>query len=180
MEVAMGLIRKTCSVATLGFVSFRSKKERLRRAERSLGDAQHDLDRERSARETLERRIAAAEDRVKRATADASQAARQLEKVKRKKKAERGKRRRRVVSDMLAAAEPAVRTGAHVARDASAEAGRAGRRARTAASRSARKAHRRAQRSLKQAAESTKGAVGPVADRVTDRVGEVFEQVARH
>ena len=57
----MGLVRKTFSVATLGAVSFRSKKERLRRAERALRDAEQDLERERSARETAERRIAAAE-----------------------------------------------------------------------------------------------------------------------
>src|SRR5687768_11080708 len=36
----MGLIRKTVSVGTLGLVSFRSKKEKLRRAEFSQHDAE--------------------------------------------------------------------------------------------------------------------------------------------
>ena len=86
-EVTMGLVRKTLSVATLGAVSFRSKKEKLRRAERALRDAEGDLARERSTRETAERRIGAAEERVKHATAQASHAATRLEKVKRKQKA---------------------------------------------------------------------------------------------
>ena len=75
-EVTMGLVRKTLSVATLGAVSFRGKKERLRRADRALRDAEQDLARERSARETAERRIGAAEERVKHATTEASHAAR--------------------------------------------------------------------------------------------------------
>ena len=83
-EVTMGLVRKTLSVATLGAVSFRGKKEKLRRAERALRDAEQDLARERSARETAERRIGAAEERVKQATAEASHAAKRLEKVERK------------------------------------------------------------------------------------------------
>jgi hypothetical protein len=180
----MGLVRKTFSVATLGVVSFRSKKEKLRRAERSRCDAERDLERERSARETAERRIAAAEERVKHATGEASRAARRLEKVKKKEKAERGRRRRRALGGMLAAAEPSVRSGTHAARDASVDAGRAGRRAgrraRKAASRAARGAQKQAQRSLKRAAKSTKDVVTPVADRITERVGEAFDQVSGH
>ena len=125
----MGLVRKTFSVATLGAVSFRSKKERLRRAERALRDAEQDLERERSARETAERRIAAAEERVKHATGEASHAARRLEKVKQKQKAERGKRRGRVLGGMVAAAEPLVRSRAQAARDVTADAGHKTRRA---------------------------------------------------
>ena len=120
----MGLVRKTFSVATLGVVSFRSKKEKLRRAERSRRDAEIDLQRERSARESAERRIAAAEERVKHATGEASQAARRLEKVKRKQKAERGRRRERALGGVLAAAEPLVRSRAQAARDVTADAGR--------------------------------------------------------
>ena len=40
----MGMIRKTMSIGTLGLVSFRSKKERLARAEAALNDTQSALE----------------------------------------------------------------------------------------------------------------------------------------
>ena len=71
----MGVIRKTLSVGTLGLVSFRSKKERLRRAERSQHHAEASLLEEQAARIAAEARITAAEKRVKQASADAAHAA---------------------------------------------------------------------------------------------------------
>ena len=55
----MGLIRKTMSVGTLGIVSFRSKKERLQRAERSQQGAEEALEREHAARLSAEVRTIA-------------------------------------------------------------------------------------------------------------------------
>src|SRR5258708_16545266 len=75
----MGLIRKTLSVSTLGVVSFRSKKERLRRAERSQRDAEASLHSEHAARVAAEGRITRAEKRVKQASAEAEPAAKRLE-----------------------------------------------------------------------------------------------------
>jgi hypothetical protein len=71
MEAAVGLVRKTLSVATLGSVSFRSKKEKLQRAERSCRDAESALEREHMGRVAAEGRIVAAEKRMKRARAGA-------------------------------------------------------------------------------------------------------------
>ena len=50
----MGLVRKTLSVGTLGVVSFRSKKEKLRRAERAREEAELALEAEHDARENAE------------------------------------------------------------------------------------------------------------------------------
>jgi hypothetical protein len=61
----MGLIRKTISISTLGIVPFRSKKERLRRAERACSDANRELAAEQAAREAVEGRVSAAEKRAK-------------------------------------------------------------------------------------------------------------------
>jgi hypothetical protein len=77
-KAAMGLVRKTLSVGTLGLVSFRSKKEKLRRADRARFEAEEALERETNAREAAEVRIAAAEKRVKQATADAARTESQL------------------------------------------------------------------------------------------------------
>ena len=61
----MGPIRKTMSVTTFGIVPFRSKKEKLRKAERARDEAERELAREQAARSTAESRIAAAEKRVR-------------------------------------------------------------------------------------------------------------------
>ncbi len=172
----MGLIRKTFSVATLGVVSFRSKKEELRRAERARRCAEKALERERSARESAQRRIATAEDRLKHATGEATRAARRLEKIDKKNRPERGRRTAGAIESIVGAAEPLVHSGAHAAHDAGARVGRA----RKAAGRSARKATKQTKRSLRKAAKSTREFVDPVAARVTERVGEAFDQVSGH
>ncbi len=126
----MGVVRKTMSVGTLGVVKFRSKKEKLRRAERSRRDAEVALEREHSARAAAEERISAAEKRVLRALADAGQAAKQLDKSKKKQSKHQTKRRHRraeKVSELLASAEPMVRTTFESARSASSDAGARGR-----------------------------------------------------
>ena len=68
----MGLIRKSLSVGTLGIVSFRSKKERLARAERSQHVAEASLAEEHVARTAAEARVGRAERHARRATAKAA------------------------------------------------------------------------------------------------------------
>ncbi|MGI8663379.1 MAG: hypothetical protein ACR2LQ_09250, partial [Acidimicrobiales bacterium] len=80
----MGLIRKSASIGTLGIVSYRSKKEKLRRAERAHRDAEQALVDERVARENAEARISSAEKRVRQALSEAAGAAKQLERSKRR------------------------------------------------------------------------------------------------
>ena len=78
----MGLIRKTLSVGTFGVVSFRSKKEKLRRAERSQHDAEASLEEEHAARVAAEDRVSGSEKRAKRASAQAAHTAKRLERSK--------------------------------------------------------------------------------------------------
>jgi hypothetical protein len=172
-RVAMGLVRKTFSVATLGIVSFRSKKEQLRRADKYRQDAEKVLAKERAARESAERRIATAEERVKHAIGEAAQVAQRLEKANRKRKAKGGRRRAGALAGVLAAAD-------HAAREAGAEAGRAGRRAGKAATHATHTATKQTRRSLKRATKSTKNAVNPVAARISERVGDALDHVPGH
>lgn len=178
----MGLIRKTLSVSTLGVIPFRSKKEKLRRAERATRDAESELDRERSARAHAESRISEAEKRVKKAQLDALQAAKQLEK-NRQKTGRRGKKAR-TVADMLTAAEPYVREGVESAKQASSEAvvrGRkAAKQARKATKQASQDAKKRAEKSMKkakQAAESAQAAIAPHAEHAMTRASELVDQV---
>lgn len=137
----MGFIRKTLSVGTFGVVSFRSKKERLRRAERSQRDAEASLDDEHAARLAAEGRISGSEKRAKRASAQAAHAGRRLERSNRRS---RRHRKSETIGDVLGAVEPIVRSGIDHVQGASADAAersrRAGRRARKAATRSMRRA----------------------------------------
>src|SRR3954464_5317711 len=91
----VGMIRKTLSVSTLGLVSFRSKKERLARADRQRRKAEQELDREHTSRLLAESRIAVAEHRLKRATDEAERASKQLERSK------RNDRRAELVRDLV-------------------------------------------------------------------------------
>ena len=153
----MGMIRKTLSVSTLGLVSFRSKKERLARADRSLRKAEQELDREHTGRLAAESRISVAEHRVKQATADAERAAKRLEQSK------RNDRRAALVREAVDDMRPV------------------GRKAAKAARRSARDAKAGAQRSLKKAkgaATSTKDALAPQVERVVARASEAIDQMS--
>lgn len=133
----MGLIRKTLSVGTFGTVAFRGKKERLRRAERSIRDAEASLQKEHGARVSAENRVTAAEKRVKRAGTEAESAAKRLEQSKRRNR-RHGKGE--TMGDVFAGLEPMLRSGVESARSATVEAveqgQKVGRRARKAAKRS--------------------------------------------
>jgi hypothetical protein len=76
----MGIIRKTASISTLGIVKFRSKKERLRRAESARQSAADDLAAEQAARTAAEDRVAAAEKRARQAELDAVHEAKRADK----------------------------------------------------------------------------------------------------
>ena len=148
----MGLIRKTASVGTLGLVSFRSKKEKLRRAEFSQHDAEAALEREHEARLEAEVRSIAAEKREKHAMAEATR-------VKRKSDKRRGRRSHKTdrLAGLVAGAEPIVRSGmetaAHAGHDAAERGRKIGRRARKAAKRSAIEARKTAAIDARKAAE---------------------------
>ena len=114
----MGVIRKTTSIGTLGMVNFRSKKEKLRRAERAL-DSEH------AAREAAESNVSRAESELRRMSDAESKAARQLARLrKRSRKVRKADR----LTAMLNTATPAVKDGMKAAR-------KHGRRARRAAQR---------------------------------------------
>ena len=151
----MGMVRKTLSVGTLGIVSFRSKKEKLRRAE-------HELAKEQRQREDAESRVAAAEKKLKHATASAAKRDKKLEKAQ----AKRRKRRAARLGELVSSAEPIVHQTAGAVRGAGAEGARRGRRA-------ARQAQKRAQR----AARSTKDVVGPRAETIAARVSDAVEEL---
>lgn len=153
----MGLIRKSASIGTLGIVSYRSKKEKLRRAERAHRDAEQALVDERVARENAEARISSAEKRVKHALSEAAGAAKQLERSKRRRQRKRGRSASESLSALLAAAEPTVRDTVDSVRTVSSDAAdrgrRVGRKARKAAQRSARDAKKSARKAAGQASE---------------------------
>ena len=165
----MGMVRKTLSIGTLGVVSFRSKKEKLRRADRSRLDAEIALELEHDAREAAEARIAAAEKRVKHATAEAARNAAKLKKVKRRD------RRRAAIGDLLRDAEPAVRSGADAVRSAGSEAATRGRKAGKKAGKRARKAGRKA---AARATAVTKDVVLPGVEKATAKLGESIEELS--
>jgi hypothetical protein len=172
--VQMGLVRKTLSVGTLGLVSFRSKKEKLRRADRARYDAEIALEQEHAAREAAELRVAAAEKRVKHTAAEAARSTRQLEKEKKAKKATRRARRRAAMSELLAGSEPIVRGGAEAVRSAGSDAAKRGRKA----GRRARKAAKRATDATRdRAATVTKDVVVPRVEQAAAKLGETIEEL---
>lgn len=149
----MGIIRKSASIATLGIVPFRSRKELLKRAEKARLEAEAELQREQAARAEADQRVTAAEKRVQRAELTALHEAQVAAKAKSRSKGGRGRRGRKgrrerakeMIGDLMAAAQPVVEEQAkqagrrarkaakasrHAAERASEEAGRRGRRAR--------------------------------------------------
>ncbi|HEY5012549.1 MAG TPA: hypothetical protein VIK61_07580 [Acidimicrobiia bacterium] len=166
----MGLVRKTLSIGTFGVVSFRSKKERLRRAERSQHDAETSLRDEHAARMAAETRSTRAQKRLKRASGEAALAGRRLERSKR-----RSRRHRKAETglDVLASVEPIVRSGIEGARSARTDAVERSRKA----GRRARKTTKRTLRRAKVTASSAKDAAAPHAERLAAQVGAVVDHL---
>jgi hypothetical protein len=96
----MGVIRKTASISTLGLVNFRSKKEKLRRAERRFED-------EHLARSVVESGFSKMEKELKRLSGNEAKAAKQLARLRRSRKV----RKAETLSTFLSAAQPVVKDG---------------------------------------------------------------------
>jgi hypothetical protein len=148
------MVRKTLSVGTLGVVSFRSKKEKLRRAERELAREQHD-------REAAEGRVAIAEKRLKHATSQAARSDKKLEKANGKRK----KRRAARLGELMSTAEPLVHQTAGTMRDAGREGAKRGR-----------KAARAARKNAKHARE----VVSPRAEKLAQTISEKVDDLTSH
>jgi hypothetical protein len=155
------MIRKTLSVGTFGVVSFRGKKERLRRAERSQREAETSLHDEHAARVVAEAESATAHKQVKGAVAHSVSAGRRLERSKRRN---RRRRKGETARSVVAGVEPIVRSGLQNARTASVDTAARSRRA-------SRRAGKAATRSLRRAKE----AAAPHVASVAARVGEAIE-----
>jgi Tfp pilus assembly protein PilX len=153
------MVRKTLSVGTLGVVSFRSKKEKLRRAER-------ELDKETRQREAAETRFSAAEKRLKHAMSQAEKSEEKLAKAKRRKRKDRAAR----LSQLVSTAEPIVHHTADAVRGASVEGAKRGRKA-------AREASREARKHAKRAAKSTRETVGPRAEKLAATVSQKVDDL---
>src|SRR6476646_7616225 len=109
----MGVIRKTASISTLGLVNFRSKKEKLRRAERQLGAEQ-------LARSVAEDGFSKVEKELKRLSGNEAKAAKQLARLRRGRKV----RKAETLSTFLSAAQPVVKDSMQTMRKESAKRGR--------------------------------------------------------
>jgi len=130
----MGVIRKTASIGTLGMVNFRSKKEKLNRAERAR-DAEH------LAREVAEASFSRVEGELRRLSSAETKAARQLARLR--KRSRRVRKADRLTA-MLNQATPALHDGMKVAR-------KHGRRARKAAERATHRVRVGAEKALDEA-----------------------------
>ena len=166
----MGIIRKTLSVSTLGVVSFRSKKELLRRAEKARRAAEAELGEQQSARAEADRRVAEAERRVARAELIAVREAKAAAKAskgskgsggrgRRGRKQARSARAREALGDLIATAQPA-------AEDTAAKAGRGAREGSQARKKLAERAQDEAGRRGRRAARKLRAMEDAVAPRV--------------
>lgn len=158
----MGLIRKTVSIGTLGIVPFRSKREKLRRAESGREKAEAELDQERLARTEADQRVSEAEKRVRAAELTSLQAAKKAAKTKGRRGKRRAKEARGVLErlgEMVESAQPVVEEQARQAgRRGKAAAEHAGEVGRRAAKRARKEAEKAADRARKEAAEGRKRA----------------------
>jgi hypothetical protein len=158
----MGLIRKTVSIGTLGIVPFRSKKEKLRRAEAGREQAEAQLERERLARVEADQRISVAEKRVRAAELTSLHAAKKAAKTRGRRGKRRAKEARTVLErlgELVETAQPVVEEQArHAGRRGKAAAEHAGEMGRRAAKRAQKEAAKAADRARKEAAESRKRA----------------------
>lgn len=162
----MGLIRKTASISTLGLVSFRSNKERLRRAEAAFRKANLELEGEQAARADADRRVSAAERRAHAAELAALHEAKAAAKAKRRAKGRRAKRAVALeerLASFVESAQPAI----------SAKADDMSKRSRAAARRAGKGSRRAATRVRHQAEPRVRSAAaiaGDLADKARDKL----------
>lgn len=182
----MGIIRKTLSISTLGVVSFRSKRELLRRAEKNRRAAESELDREQVARAEADRRVAAAEKRVQQAELTALREAKVAAKAKAKTKtpSRRGRRRARrggdqlsgardLLGDLVAAAQPVVQDQAKAAGRGARKAAKAARQTAETAQREASHRGRRARVRVRAAEQ----AMAPHVEAARERAGSLKDDL---
>jgi hypothetical protein len=162
----VGLIRKTVSISTLGIVPFRSKKERLRRAEKARDAATEELAAVQAARAAADVRVSAAEKRANQAELLALHEAKAANRRRRRRheaRVEHGRKARKQamkkarhaavgvregVDDLVGAAQPKVEAGLAAAREGRRKAGKV-----------ARRGGRRAQRRAGRLADKAKAAI---------------------
>jgi hypothetical protein len=162
----MGLIRKTASVSTLGLVKFRSKKERLKRAETAFRKANLELEGEQVARAEADRRVSAAERRARAAELTALHEAKAAAKAKRRAKGRRAKRAA-VLEERLASfvesAQPAISAKAE-------DMGKRGRAAAKQAGKVSRRAAARARHEAEPRVRAAAAAASDLADKAKEKL----------
>ena len=146
----MGMIRKAASIGTLGMINFRSKKERLARAERER-DAEH------LARSVAESGFTKVEKELRRLSGNEAKAAKQLARLRRRS---RKVRKYEALNRMLSTAQPAVKDGVESARHMATEVAVEGRKRGRKAAKSARKAAKELRASAEHAVGQARGALG--------------------
>ncbi|MEJ7764296.1 MAG: hypothetical protein WKF86_02260 [Acidimicrobiales bacterium] len=160
----MGLVRKTLSISTVGLVSFRSKKEKLRRAEAEREVATAELLREQKARELAEHRVVTAEKKAHVAELLALKAAGDARKASRKERSRKEKEPKGRLEDAMANAS-------RRAKKARARAEAKAKEARARAEKEATRARRRAKKGV----EATVGATGAAVAAAEERVKELID-----
>jgi hypothetical protein len=155
----MGLVRKTVSIGTLGIVPFRSKKEKLRRAEKAHRKAEEALADEHAARAEVDKRLAAAEKRARQAELQALQQAKKADVAKGKRRERRRQGRvhaMEAIEDFVAAATPAMEDRAkELSRRGRRSAKRAAKRAEAAAAQARKEAKKQGRRAKKKVVDLT-------------------------
>jgi hypothetical protein len=166
------LIRKTVSISTLGIVDFRSKKERIRRAEKAYQSAQAELIGEQTARAAADKRIAAAEKRARQAELLALQQAKKADDVR----GRRRKRRQAAVGHTIEALESFVAANAPVAEEKAKELGRRGRKAAAKAAKRAEAAAEEARKQARKQGRRAKKAATPKIEQAAERLGALKDE----
>ena len=80
----MGVIRKTMSIGTLGIINFRSKKEKLERAEKAMADVMKERDAEHLARSVAESGFSKVEAELRRLSSAEMKASKQLARLRKR------------------------------------------------------------------------------------------------
>ena len=179
----MGLIRKTVSIGTLGIVPFRSKKEKLRRAEKAHREAHAELLGEQAARAESDKRLAAAEKRARQAELLALQQSKKADIARGKRKERRRKARheaRAAIEDLVGSATPVVEERAkEIGRRGRKAAAKAAKRAEAAAEEARKQAKKQGRRARKKVVDLTEAAapkIESLRDDAVARGSELAEQ----
>jgi hypothetical protein len=150
----MGVIRKTASISTLGLINFRSKKEKLERAEKAMAEAMAARDAEHLARSVAERSFTKVESELRRLSDSEAKAARQLARLRKRSRRVRKAER---LSGILSGATPMMKDSVSSARSSMHDAAVKGRKHGRKARKAARNAAQRATHDIRAGAEKVLG-----------------------